>query len=226
MGWSRLGENGGFLQTVPLLHTQAQPGASIGVRIGRSTRVLTQFEDIYVNTVRPMDRVSIADAPMVFVGYGVTAPERDWDDFKGVDLHGKIAVFLVNDPDFEAEPGEPVAGKFGGKAMTYYGRWTYKYEEAGRRGALGALIVHETPGAGYGWVTVVAPRGENFDVIRFKRRRGALASARMDSARGGGGFVQGCGIGFRRAEGRRSNGVVPPGGDFRRAFQRRFPCRS
>ena len=81
---------------------------------------------------------------MVFVGYGVTAPERGWDDFKGVDLHGKIAVMLVNDPDFEAAPGEPVAGKFGGKTMTYYGRWTYKYEEAARRGAIGALIVHET----------------------------------------------------------------------------------
>ena len=128
--------------------------------------ILKQFEDIYLNTVRSTDRVSVVNAPMVFVGYGVTAPERGWDDFKGVDLHGKIAVFLVNDPDFEAAPDEPVAGKFGGKAMTYYGRWTYKYEEASRRGALGAIIIHETPGAGYGWSTVVAPKGENFDVIR------------------------------------------------------------
>ena len=86
---------------------------------------------------------------MVFVGYGVTAPERGWDDFKGVDLHGKVAVMLVNDPDFEAAPGEPVAGKFGGKTMTYYGRWTYKYEEAARRGAIAALVVHETDAAGY-----------------------------------------------------------------------------
>ena len=82
---------------------------------------------------------------MVFVGYGVNAPERGWDDFKGVDLKGKVAVILVNDPDFEAAAGEPVAGKFGGKTMTFYGRWVYKYEEAARRGAIAALIVHETP---------------------------------------------------------------------------------
>ena len=75
----------------------------------------------------------------MFVGYGVTAPERGWDDFKGVDVSGKILVVLINDPDFEG--GE---GQFGGKAMTYYGRWTYKYEEAARRGAAGVMIVHET----------------------------------------------------------------------------------
>ena len=95
-------------------------------------------------------RAKIDNAPIVFVGYGVNAPERGWDDFKGVDLHGKIALFLVNDPDFEAAPGEPAAGKFGGKAMTYYGRWTYKYEEAARRGAIGALIIHETAAAPMG----------------------------------------------------------------------------
>ena len=93
-------------------------------------------------------------APLVFVGYGVAAAERGWDDFKGVDLKGKIAVILINDPDFEAREGEPVAGKFGGQAATYYARWTYKFEEAARRGALGVLIVHETAGAGYGWSTV------------------------------------------------------------------------
>ena len=166
LGLQPAGERGGWTQTVPLVHTQVQPGAVISVEAGAWKRPLVQFEDIYLNTVRPADKVSIAAAPLVFVGYGVSAPERGWDDFKGVDLHGKIAVMLVNDPDFEALPGEPVAGKFGGKAMTYYGRWTYKYEEASRRGALGALIVHETPGAGYGWVTVAAPRGENFDVVR------------------------------------------------------------
>jgi Zn-dependent M28 family amino/carboxypeptidase len=83
------------------------------------------------------------------VGYGVSAPERRWDDYKGIDLKGKIAVVLVNDPDFESGSGD-----FGGKAMTYYGRWTYKFEEAARRGALGVLIVHETAPAAYGWATV------------------------------------------------------------------------
>jgi Zn-dependent M28 family amino/carboxypeptidase len=94
----------------------------------------------------------------------VTAPERGWDDFKGVDLKGKVAVMLVNDPDFEAAPGEPVAGKFGGKTMTYYGRWSYKYEEAARRGAVAALVVHETEGAGYPWTVVKSPAGEGYNI--------------------------------------------------------------
>jgi Zn-dependent M28 family amino/carboxypeptidase len=128
------------------------------------TIALKDPEDVYLGTVRPVDRVKIANAPMVFVGYGVTAPERGWDDFKGVDLHGKVAVMLVNDPDFEAQPGEAVAGKFGGKAMTYYGRWTYKYEEAARRGAIAALVVHETDAAGYPWKVVQSPAGESYAI--------------------------------------------------------------
>jgi Zn-dependent M28 family amino/carboxypeptidase len=103
---------------------------------------------------------------MVFVGYGVAAPERDWDDFKGFDLHGKVAVFLVNDPDFEASSGEPVAGRFGGRAMTYYGRWTYKFEEAARRGAIAAMVIHETAGAGYGWNVVSSEVGGTYDIVR------------------------------------------------------------
>jgi Zn-dependent M28 family amino/carboxypeptidase len=115
---------------------------------------------------RPVDRITISKAPLVFIGYGVSAPERGWDDFKGVDLKGKVAVILINDPDFEAQPGDAVAGKFGGKAATYYARWSYKYEEAVRRGAIGALIVHETAGAAYPWTTVVASNGESYDVVR------------------------------------------------------------
>jgi len=103
---------------------------------------------------------------MVFVGYGVAAPERNWDDFKGVDLHGKVAIFLVNDPDFEAGPDEPVAGKFGGRAMTYYGRWTYKFEEAARRGAIAAMVVHEPAAAGYGWNVASNAVGGTYDIVR------------------------------------------------------------
>jgi len=111
--------------------------------------------------------VNLANVPLVFVGYGVAAPERSWDDFKGQDVKGKLLVVLVNDPDFEAAPGEPVAGKFGGKAMTYYGRWTYKYEEAARRGAAGVLIVHETGPASYGWNTVKNSNTNTmFDIVR------------------------------------------------------------
>jgi Zn-dependent M28 family amino/carboxypeptidase len=106
--------------------------------------------------------VEFKDAPLVFVGYGVTAPERKWDDFKGQDLKGKLAVVLINDPDFETGKGE-----FGGKAMTYYGRWTYKFEELARRGALGTLIVHESAPASYGWATVKnSNTNVMYDVVR------------------------------------------------------------
>ena len=155
------GPNGSWTQPVPLVHTRMGSGT---VRAGDTP--LVQGRDVYLSTVRGVDRVAIANAPMVFVGYGVSAPERGWDDFKGLDLKGKVAVFLVNDPDFEAVAGDDAKGKFGDRRMTYYGRWTYKYEEAARRGAVAALIVHDTPGAGYGWSTVTAPAGENYDIVR------------------------------------------------------------
>ena len=160
------GPGGSWTQAVPLVRTKLDGPAKVTVTGLGAPWTLRQDQEVYVNTVRPGARLSVAAAPMVFVGYGVKAPERGWDDFKGVDLKGKIAVFLVNDPDFEAGPSEPVAGKFGGQAMTYYGRWTYKYEEAARRGAVGALVIHEAPGAGYGWNTVIAPGGEDYDVVR------------------------------------------------------------
>jgi Zn-dependent M28 family amino/carboxypeptidase len=159
------GENGGWTQRVPMIRTQVPAQASFAIQSHGQTLSLQSPRDLYVSTVRETDRVRIQNAPLVFVGYGVNAPERQWDDFGDVDLHGKIAVFLVNDPDFEAAAGEPVAGRFGGRAMTYYGRWTYKFEEAARRGAIGALVIHETEGAGYGWNTVQAPAGEGYNVV-------------------------------------------------------------
>jgi Zn-dependent M28 family amino/carboxypeptidase len=158
------GENGGWTQTVPLIRTKLQ-SPQVSVRQGSTATQLGFPQDIYLSTVRDTPRVSITNAPIVFVGYGVHAPERGWDDFKGVDLKGKVALILVNDPDFEAAAGEAVAGKFGGKTMTYYGRWTYKFDEAARRGAIGAIIVHETEGAGYGWKVVESAAGENFNVV-------------------------------------------------------------
>lgn len=160
------GPDGQWVQTVPLLHTRLGAPAQLAVTQGGATTPWTFGENVYVSTLQPKDIVGIDKAPMVFVGYGVSAPERGWDDFKGVDLKGKVAVFLVNDPDFEATKGEDAVGKFGGKTMTYYGRWTYKFEEAARRGAIGALIVHDTPGAGYGWNVVKSPGGENYDLVR------------------------------------------------------------
>ncbi|QBM75245.1 M20/M25/M40 family metallo-hydrolase [Sphingomonas sp. AAP5] len=160
------GPNGQWVQTVPLLHTRLGTPSVLRFNTPKAAVALEQSHSVYVSTIRPDDVSTIAKAPLVFVGYGVTAPERGWDDFKGVDVKGKVLVFLVNDPDFAAKPGDPAAGKFGDRTMTYYGRWTYKFEEAARRGAIGALIVHETAGAGYGWNVVISPGGENYDIAR------------------------------------------------------------
>ncbi|HEY8573060.1 M28 family metallopeptidase [Phenylobacterium sp.] len=166
LGLKPAGENGGWTQDVALVRTQVKPGSKYTLTAAGQSRPVEQSKDVMVTGLRPEARIQVAPAPLVFVGYGVTAPERRWDDFKGHDLKGKVAVFLINDPDFEAKAGEPVAGRFGGPAATYYARWTYKYEEAVRRGAVGALIVHETAGAAYGWSTVIAPAGESYDVVR------------------------------------------------------------
>ncbi|MBN8727907.1 MAG: M28 family peptidase [Xanthomonadales bacterium] len=152
-----------WIQSVPLLRAEIKGAPEVSLQAGASRQVLTQGDEIAIRA--PMDgssAVSIENAPLVFVGYGVTAPERNWDDYKDVDLKGKIAVVLINDPDFETGKGD-----FGGKAMTYYGRWTYKFEEAARRGALGALVVHETAPASYGWATVKNSNTNTmFDVVR------------------------------------------------------------
>jgi len=158
------GANGAWTQVVPMIHTRIGAGATM--RVGST--VLTQGKEIAVTTVGAASRIAVKDAPMVFVGYGVSAPEAKWDDFKGQDLRGKVAVFLVNDPDFEAVAGDDAKGRFGDRRMTYYGRWTYKFEEAARRGAAAALIVHDTGGAGYPWSTVNASNGENYDIVRGK----------------------------------------------------------
>jgi Zn-dependent M28 family amino/carboxypeptidase len=166
LGLTPAGDKGGWTEEVPLWRYQTQPGGTYTLSAGGKTKALHEQTDLRIETQRPVERVVIKSAPMVFVGYGVTAPERGWDDFKRVDLKGKIALVLINDPDFEAAAGDAVAGKFGGKAATFYARWVYKYEEAVRRGALGVLIVHETAGAAYGWNTVVASNGESYDVVR------------------------------------------------------------
>jgi Zn-dependent M28 family amino/carboxypeptidase len=156
------GKTRGWTQDVPLLQSSIAGTPALSLKLGDAPpRALTQGEEIAVRAAMNGDRsVAIANAPLVFVGYGVKAPERNWDDFKGVDLKGKIMVVLVNDPDFEGGEGD-----FGGKTMTYYGRWTYKYEEAARRGAIGALVVHETDAAGYPWTVVKSPAGESYNIV-------------------------------------------------------------
>jgi Zn-dependent M28 family amino/carboxypeptidase len=156
------GANGGWTQTVGLNLFKLAPDAGATVKVGDWNRSLAQGIDIALRTRLPQQRLTLKDAPVVFVGYGVNAPERNWNDFKGLDLRGKVAIVLVNDPDFELD--QP--GKFEGERMTYYGRWTYKFEELARQGAAGVLVVHETVPIGYGWATV---RNSNtngvFDIV-------------------------------------------------------------
>jgi Zn-dependent M28 family amino/carboxypeptidase len=126
-----------------------------------------RFTDDVVVWPGSATNASSARGELVFVGYGVTAPEYKWDDFKGTDVRGKILLVLVNDPP--APPSEPKL--FGGKAMTYYGRWTYKYEEAERRGAAGMLIVHTTGPAGYPWHVVVNSLAKTVGPLQSKSQR-------------------------------------------------------
>ena len=114
-----------------------------------------------------VDQASIDKSDVVFVGYGVAAPEFNWDDYKGVDVKGKTLVMLVNDPPVPdpSNAGELDTKTFGGRAMTYYGRWTYKYEIGAMKGAAGVLLVHETGPAGYGFNVVQGKTGEQFDLV-------------------------------------------------------------
>jgi Zn-dependent M28 family amino/carboxypeptidase len=139
-----------YYQRVPIDVVRADPATIKVTASGKANASLRFTDDVVVWPGSATD-ASSAHGELVFVGYGATAPEYRWDDFKGADVRGKILLVLVNDPP--APAGEP--NLFGGKAMTYYGRWTYKYEEAERRGAAGMLIVHTTERAGYPWHVVV-----------------------------------------------------------------------
>ncbi|HEV2110595.1 MAG TPA: PA domain-containing protein, partial [Gammaproteobacteria bacterium] len=141
-------DGGSYLQEVPLKQITADPDTQLRVSGGAAPLSLAYGNDMIVSTPRPEASVSLKDSPLVFAGYGVVAPEYNWNDYAGLDVKGKIVVVLVNDP------GHANGSLFDGKAMTYYGRWTYKYEEAARQGAAGILIVHEQEPAGYPWEVV------------------------------------------------------------------------
>jgi len=152
-----------WTQAVPLLRAEFTGNPTVTAQTPTGPMSLAQGTDIAVRAPQNgRNQIRLAGAPLVFAGYGVSAPERNWDDFKGQDVRGKVIVVLINDPDFEGGEGD-----FGGKAMTYYGRWTYKYEEAARRGAAGVMIVHETDPASYGWNTVKnSNTNAQFDIVR------------------------------------------------------------
>lgn len=158
------GRNGGWTDPVTLVHSRVIDLRTLNVTAGDTTLDMNQGRDIEISSANPRETIRIEDAPVVFVGFGASAPERDWDDYGDVDLTGKIALFLVNDPDFGVAEDDPVAGLFGGNRMTYYGRWAYKFEEAARRGAAAALVIHETEAAGYGWNVAASGPGDNYAV--------------------------------------------------------------
>jgi Zn-dependent M28 family amino/carboxypeptidase len=161
------GNNGSWVQDVPLVEITGKNFAPLTVTNGETDMVFDFGSEWVGVTYREDAQTQLANSELVFVGYGINAPERGWNDYDGVDVTGKTVVILVNDPDWQT-PG--LEGTFNGRAMTYYGRWTYKYEEAARQGAAGALIIHDTEPASYGWNVVesswsgpqaYAQRGEN-----------------------------------------------------------------
>ncbi|GAA3926311.1 M28 family metallopeptidase [Luteimonas lutimaris] len=144
------GNDGSWFQDVPMTETTPDESTVLTLDVDGKATQLKFGDDMVLNTRSGEAEVKVEDSPLVFVGYGVDAPEQDWNDYAGVDVKGKTVVMLVNDPGFHANDDS----LFEGKRMTYYGRWTYKFEEAARKGAKAALIIHDAPGASYGWDVV------------------------------------------------------------------------
>jgi len=169
------GRDGGWTDPVTLKHSKVNDIRTLNATLGDTVIPIRQGLDIAISSANPRETIEVANAPVVFVGFGATAPERDWDDYGDMDLTGKVALFLVNDPDFGVAEDDPVAGVFGGRRMTYYGRWAYKYEEAARRGAIAAFVIHEPQAAGYGWNVAASSPGENYAVAGKNSTRPAVS---------------------------------------------------
>ena len=145
------GNNGKWTQDVPLVEITAENATPLSFTGGK-TPVTAQYAKDYVAfSYRVQPKTAVKDSDVVFVGYGINAPEKGWNDYAGLDVKGKTVIVLVNDPDWQTKEAK---GEFNGRAMTYYGRWSYKYEEAARQGAAAVLIVHDTEPAAYGWNVV------------------------------------------------------------------------
>lgn len=159
------GPDGSYFQTVEMVaQTVDKAASSLTVSAGGKTLALALGPDAVYGTKRQdKTEVSVTDSEMIFVGYGVVAPELGWNDYAGLDVRGKTVVMFVNDPGFITDD----ASLFNGRAMTYYGRWTYKFEEAARQGAAAVLLIHETKPAAYGWDVVEGSwSGEQADLVR------------------------------------------------------------
>ncbi len=156
------GNGESFFQEVPMVEITADPDTKLEIKGDEKSLQFTYGSEFVAVTLRVVEEVNLADSEMVFVGYGIVAPEYNWNDYEGIDAKGKTVVMLVNDPGFATKDPE----LFNGRAMTYYGRWTYKFEEAARQGAEGVLIVHETEPAAYGWGVVEKGwTGSQFNLI-------------------------------------------------------------
>lgn len=145
------GNNGKWTQDVPLVEITAKNATPLTFTGGKAPVTAQYAKDYVAFSYRVQPKTAVKDSDVVFVGYGINAPEKGWNDYAGLDVKGKTVVVLVNDPDWQTKEAK---GEFNGRAMTYYGRWSYKYEEAARQGAAAVLIVHDTEPAAYGWNVV------------------------------------------------------------------------
>lgn len=169
--------DGTYFQKVPLVGITADPNTTLTFSKDADTQVLKFRDDVVAWTKRVAPQVSMDSSDVVFAGYGVEAPEFNWDDFKGVDLTGKTVVVLVGDPPVPdpSDPSKLDPKTFGGRAMTYYGRWSYKYEEGARHKAAAVLIVHETEPAAYPFSVVQGKVSEQFDLVAPDKNMSRLA---------------------------------------------------
>ena len=166
------GNGATYYQSVPLVEITADPNIALTVTRGDDRLQFAYPGDTVVWTKRVVPSASIEQSELVFVGYGIVAPEYDWNDYAAADIKGKTAVILINDPGFVTQDPE----LFAGRAMTYHGRWTYKYEEAARQGAAGALIIHDTEPAAYGWDVVMSSwSGAQLDQVSADGNAGRVA---------------------------------------------------
>jgi len=157
------GNGQSYYQEIPMVEITADPTARLEISSDKKTLSFAYKEDFVAETLRVAEETTLAGSEMVFAGYGIVAPEYDWNDYQGLDVRGKTVLVLVNDPGYATQ--DPAL--FSGRSMTYYGRWTYKFEEAARQGAAGAFIVHESEPAGYPWGVVQNGwTGPQFNLVR------------------------------------------------------------